>query len=432
MLINFSVENWRSYRDRATFSMIASRERQHRERLPFLKKYKTNVLPIAVIYGGNASGKTNFFKALNFVKKLVVVGTQPENLIPREPFLLNPEYIGKPSYFSVEILAKETIYGFSFLANNQTIIEEKLVEINKSTESEKILYHRKDNQPNFDEKLPDPNFLNFAFKGTRDNQLFLTNSVSQNIDTFRPVYNWFRSTLELIAPDSRFNNFEHFLNEDHPLYATMNKELPSLDTGIAKLEEEIIPFENVQLPPSIKDHMQENLKEGMTFKLPASGYPIVITRKAGELIAKRLVTYHKSSDGSNIKFEIAQESDGSQRIIDLLPAFLEMALADSKKVYIIDELDRSLHAHLTRNLISRYLSNCDPESRSQLLFTTHDSLLMDQELFRRDEMWITERDSENSSKLYSFSEFKDVRYDKNLQKSYLQGRMGGVPFLQKA
>jgi AAA15 family ATPase/GTPase len=115
------------------------------------------------------------------------------------------------------------------------------------------------------------------------------------------------------------------------------------------------------------------------------------------------------------------------RVIDLLPVFLDLCVQNSKKVYVIDELDRSLHTLLTRHLLEGYLSSCSPESRAQLLFTTHDVLLMDQDLVRRDEMWITERAASGGSSLMSFSEFKDVRYDKDIRKSYLQGRLGGIP-----
>lgn len=114
-------------------------------------------------------------------------------------------------------------------------------------------------------------------------------------------------------------------------------------------------------------------------------------------------------------------------MIDLLPAFMAIAQPTVNKVYIIDELDRSLHTLLTRRLLESYLAGCDENSRSQLLFTTHDSLLMDQDLLRRDEMWVAERDQDGCSELIAFSEYKDVRSDKDIQKSYLQGRLGGVP-----
>ena len=153
----------------------------------------------------------------------------------------------------------------------------------------------------------------------------------------------------------------------------------------------------------------------------------MITRKDGELIAKRLVAFHPKSDGTEVRFEIHQESEGSQRVIDLLPAFLELSAQTLQKVYVIDEIDRSLHPLLIRQLLEEYLSNCSRETRSQLLLTTHNVMLMDQQLLRRDEMWVTERDGAGVSSLFSFSEYKDVRYDKDIRKSYLQGRMGGIP-----
>jgi len=427
VLIKFIVENWMSFHNQSSFSMIATREKQHRGRVPLLKKYKTNILPIAAIYGGNASGKTNFFKALNFVRELVVKGTQPDSLISVEPFLLDTKDSEQPTRFSFELLIDETIYEFSFAVTRKEILEEKLVQIN--SDSETILYNRRDGKPNFDVSLKKDQFLDFAFKGTRDNQLFLTNSVSQKVETFKPVYNWFKDSLVLVAPDSRFTPFEHFLDEEHPHYSLMNKSLSQLDTGIDHLGFQEIPINNITLPESVKTELQENVKEGMTIRM-LDGYGkqrFVVTRKNGELIIKKLITYHPKLDGSEAAFEIHQESDGSRRVIDLLPAFLAISVESSKKVFVIDEVDRSLHSILTRQLLELYLESCSPDSRAQLLFTTHDVLLMDQQLLRRDEMWVTERNRQGISTLLSFSEFKDVRYDKDIRKSYLQGRLGGIP-----
>jgi len=416
-----------SFRDSVSFSMVASRERQHGGRVPKVAKYQTRILPVVAIYGGNASGKTNFFKALSFVKRLVIRGTGPDSLIPVEPYQLDSTSIEKPSHFKLELLINEVIYEFSFATTRKAIIEEKLIQITST--NEKVLYNRQGDIPNFTPSLDKDQFLHFAFKGTRDNQLFLTNSVSQKVDIFRPIYDWFKDTLELIAPDSRFELFEHFLDIGHPLYNTMNEILPQLDTGISHLGGEKIPFENIPFPESFKSKLQEDVKEGMTIRFLASSTNerFIITRKAGELIAKKLVTFHSRSDGTETKFDIRQESDGSQRVIDLLPAFLEISATSSKKVYVIDEVDRSLHSLLTRQLIEAYLTNCNSDSRSQLLITTHDVLLMDQSLFRRDEMWVAERNRKGSSELLSFSDYKDVRYDKDIRKSYLQGRLGGVP-----
>lgn len=428
MLIRFSIENWISFQTKATFSLIASRERQHGERIPKISKLKLGVLPVAAIYGGNASGKTSLFKALHFAKGLIVKGTQPYSLIAVDSFRLgNAQNTEQPTQFEFELLIDETVYAFSFSVNRKAIIEEKLVHI--AGKSEKTLYHRLSGKPNFDSSLKGNLSLEFAFKGTRDNQLFLTNSVSQKIDAFKPVYDWFKDTLELIAPDSRFELFEQFLDERHPLYATMNKRLSQLDTGISRLGGEEIPFENLPLPEPTKMKLREELAEDTTVRLLSEpgNERFVVTRKNGELVSKKLVTYHLNDEGLETKFEIRQESDGSQRIIDLLPAFLELSAAQSKKVYVIDEIDRSLHTLLIRRLLEDYLAKCSQNSRSQLLFTTHNVLLMDQDLLRRDEMWIAERNTKGVSNLLSFSEYKDVRYDKDIRKSYLQGRLGGIP-----
>lgn len=428
MLISFTLENWMSFRDRATFSMVASKERQHGDRVAHLKKYQAKVLPVAAIYGGNASGKTNLFRALNFAKTMVVRGTQPDSLIPVEAFRLDSSAMDQPTRFVFELLIDEVIYEFSFVLNRRVVLEEKLVEIGST--SEKVLYERRDGKPNFDRSLDKDKFLHFAFQGTRDNQLFLTNAVSQKVERFRSVYDWFRHSLVLIAPDTRFEPFEQFLDEIHPLYTSMNEMLRLLDTGIVRLGGEILPFENLPLPESLKVRLQADVKEGTTVGLRTSDNErFLVIRKGTELLAKKLVAFHTKEDGTEAKFDIRQESDGSQRVIDLLPAFLDLSSKDCRKVYVIDEIDRSLHALLTRRLLEWYLKGCSTETRSQLLVTTHDLLLMDQQILRRDEMWMAERNASGSSRLIAFSDYKDIRYDKDIRKSYLQGRLGGIPRL---
>lgn len=425
MLISFSVKNWMSFRDQVSFSMIASKEKQHGERVPQVKKYGAKILPIAAIYGGNASGKTNFFHALKFVKHLVVGGTQPDGFIAVEPFALDSKSAEQPSSFCLELMVDENIYEFSFSVNRKAVLEEKLVMITGT--SEKDLYFRHNGKIEFDKSLSNDKFLKFAFQGTRDNNLFLTNSVWQKVEKFKPIYDWFKDSLQLVAPDSRFESFELFFDKAKPLHAIMNEMLPQLDTGIQHLDSEDIPFPNLPFPEPIKAQLNEGLKEGMTARLASTKERFIVTRKNGVLNAKKLVAYHCKEDGVEVKFEIRQESDGSLRVIDLMPAFLELESITSKKVYVIDEIDRSLHTLLTRQLIENYLATCSAQSRNQLLLTTHDVLLMDQHLFRRDEMWVAERNSDGNSTLTPFSEFKDVRYDKDIRKSYLQGRLGGIP-----
>ena len=431
MIISFSLENWMSFRDKVTFSMVASRERQHGARVPRVKKYHTRVLPLTAIYGGNASGKSNFFKALDFAKDMVVEGTplSPKNEIRGvEPFRLNAKSVTSPSRFEFVLLIDETIYEFHFALDLKEVHEEKLM---KSTgTSEELLYHRQDGGIKFGKSFNDETRkqrLNFVFEGTRDNQLFLTNAISQNVDDLRPVYNWFKDTLRLVAPNASFEALGRFLEQMSSRHSKMNDILDSLDTGIARLDFERIASDDMPLLEPIKSEFQKLVPEGKTFPLSGAEQRFEVTRRDGELIAKKLVAYHQRDDGAKVKFGFGQESDGSQRIVELLPAFFDLSRQSSTKVYVIDELDRSLHTMLVRELLNGYLGNCTAETRSQLLLTTHDVMLMDQQLLRRDEMWVAERAADGSSCLIPFSDYKDIRYDKDIRKTYLLGQLGGTP-----
>ncbi|PLX50799.1 MAG: abortive phage resistance protein [Desulfobulbaceae bacterium] len=426
MLISFSVENYLSFKDQVSFSMVASREKQHGDRVPKIQGYM-RLLPVAAIYGGNASGKTNFFQALNFARHVVVQGSQPDARIPIEPFRLDRESLKAPSTFIFEFFVDDKCYEFGFSVTSQMVVEEWLVEVLKTTEKE--LYRRKNGEISFGKSLRKDESLRFLFQGTRDNQLFLTNAVSQKNERFKPLYLWFRDVLVPIAPDSRFEPFDQFLEQDSPLYDFINDALERMDTGVNKLGGEDVAFDNLPAPPELLAKIKEDLGDNKTLRLrlAPAGDRFVLSRKGGEISAKKLVSYHVDSQQNEIKFDLKDESDGTLRMIDLLPAFMTIAQPEVRKVYIIDELDRSLHTLLTRQLLESYLAGCGEDSRSQLLFTTHDALLMDQEIFRRDEMWVAERDQQGCSELIAFSDYKDMRNDKDIRKSYLQGRLGGVP-----
>lgn len=425
MIVSFSIENWMSFRNPVTLSMVASRERQHGERVARLGKYQMRLLPAAVVYGGNASGKTNLFKALAFARTQVVRGTPPDARIPVRPFLLEKGFTKKPSRFEFELLIDEAIYAFSFAMTREKVLEERLVRV--SSTGERQLYDRRNGQITFDKSLEEDPHLGFAFQGTRDNQLFLTNSVSQKLQQFRPIHAWFKETLRVVTPDTRGGGVL-FFDEDHPLTMTLNEMLGDLDTGISHLGSEQVPSENIQVPEALEGEIQEQLGEGRAVLAEdEANNQFLMTRKDGELVVKKRVTVHRMTDGTEARFEVSEESDGSQRLINLLPAFLDLSSDHSKRVYVIDEVDRSLHTLLTRRLLEDYLASRSGDTRTQLLLTTHDVLLMDQRWLRRDEMWVTERDASGASSLFSFSEYRDVRYDKDIRKSYLQGRLGGIP-----
>jgi AAA15 family ATPase/GTPase len=385
-----------------------------------------HVLPVAAVYGGNASGKTNLFQALAFAKRLVVRGTQPDAPIPVKPFLLDGTSHEEPTRFVFELLLNEVVYEFAFAVTAERVVEESLTRILST--SERVLYRRHNGTIT---RLDSP-FLEFAFQGTRENELFLTNAVSQKVDEFRPVWSWFRDSLQLIGPSTEFLSSELLLDGASPLAAQVSEALAALDTGVVGLGEQRVRFEDIGLPPNLAEDLREKVRSGTTlcFRDMIRNERYVLTRnEKGDLQAGRLVARHLRSDGSEVTFDLRNEADGTQRVIDLLPAFCDITAKGSRHVFVVDELDRSLHSLLTRQLLGSYLDSRSSETRAQLIFTTHDLLLMDQDLLRRDEMWVTERDFDGSSSLISIGEYEDVRYDKDLRKSYLQGRLGGVPRL---
>lgn len=393
MLISFTVENWQSFRDKSTLTLVASKEKQHGEHVPKIDKYNLRLLPLAAIYGANASGKTKFFNALDFAQKFITNISDPDTLIPREPFKLDPNCADKPSRFIFELLIEDAIYEFSFAITEEKVVEEKLIKV--SSNSQKVLYERNFNLIN---EIPDFNKLGikdnnliqqikYVYQGTRPNVLFLTNSVYQNIEIFKPIYNWFKDKLVLISPDASYARVDKLIDKDFHLYEVLNKTLDQLDTGITRLGTEEISVLNLNLPKEISNKILEGQK--IIVKSLDGKKRFFVTRINGQLKVDKLVAYHKSINGQEIPFDFESESAGTQRLTDLLPGFL--GLAKQSKVYFIDELDRCLHNLLTYKLIENYLFSCSHETRSQLIFTTHDVLLMDQRLLRRDEIWFTEK-----------------------------------------
>lgn len=395
MLVQFSVSNWMSFAHKTEFNMIASSHLNHGKRIPVVEKYNTKILPIAAMYGGNASGKTNFVRALSFAKEFVVNFRQPYTLIPVKPFLLDANDIDEnPTSFCFLLLINETMYEFSFSVTQKRVVEEKLIQIDKSVET--LLYHRKIGMLELHDSLAEnkeyaQHPLKYVFSVTRNNELFLTNSIFYRLDAFRPVYDWFKDNLVLLTADSGFDVLRNFLAEEEGNLERVNNLLNNLDTGITSIG-----------PYGPRD-------------------------KSGN---REIVTYHSKEGCKAVRFKMEQESYGAKRIIGLLPVFLDLDSINSKKVYVIDELDRNLHTNLLRHLLSNYLNNCSPESRCQLLFTAHDVLLMDQDMFRIDEIWLCKRNGiSGTSDLVSLSDFRAINPNTDIGKMYLQGRFGATPFI---
>jgi hypothetical protein len=272
-------------------------------------------------------------------------------------------------------------------------------------------------------------FIEFVAKGTPKKQLFLREAHARNVKHFEGLWKWFRDGLWLIDPHSTALGLEFEL-EEQGLKDFSTRVLRSTDVGIDRLGTEMVPFESLDLPKELKADLENDCKEGQGVLLRSSqGDRFSLRLENGELKASKLVSYHRleGSEGQ-VAFDIGDESDGTQRVVDLLPLFHRLANANREFVVFVDELDRSLHSRLTRGLVEGYLGCRPAQSRSQLIFTTHDATLLDRDLLRKDEVWLIDKNEKGESELSSLSEFK-LRSDKRLMKDYLLGRFGGVPNL---
>lgn len=417
MLITFSVENWRCFKDEVTLNMTAGRERQHLERLPTVKPFGLKLLPISAIYGANASGKTKLIEALAFLQQFVIHGTQStDQRIPVQRFKLDSDYLSKPVKFSVDVLIDEKIYSYTTQILPDAIVEESLV-IETNSKSLTVFKRFRNGKIAFDEKFfPSDrlDLMNVISQAARRNQLFLTTAIQLGAFELEPLYNWFKTKLIILTPTSEYLALNRFVDPSDELNAQMIDLIRKFGTGIDHFISQPINEYNL-----VKDRIPQNT--------PSMRIMDLFTTKSGdETTIKRLVAIHKNKKEDDIFFSLLEESDGTRRLLDLIPAFVELRMKQNF-VYVIDELDRSLHTQLLEWLIRYYLNSCGEGSRSQLIFTTHDVNLLTQNLFRRDELWGVKKNFAGESDLYSFREFKDIRQDKDIRKIYLNGLIGAVP-----
>ena len=447
MLLSFTIENWMSYRDEATLSMVGSLERQHMNTLAKLPGFRSKkALPVAAVYGGNASGKTCLFQALACLRHMVVTDPGVSGPVPVIPFLLEDEFTSKPTVFDITFLAGKTVYRYVVEATVDGIRYESLERVGQS--GSKDVFEReagldgKADSYGFEKAFfSESDHVEYAAKSTRGNRLFLGSAVAQNVIELQEAYDWFAITLELVGVESQAWSFATCATEQEGFMAYAADVLSRLDTGIVDLATEEVSIDALPQNAEFRKAIAE-LGPNATLACVSErgfgdyGFELVTVRKEGEqAVAERLRTVHMGPDGKRRSFSLSQESSGTRRLMGLLPMLFDLVNADGSsaaKVYVVDELDRCLHTMLTKRLIQDFLAGCNADTRKQLMFTTHDLLLMDQSLMRRDEMYISQRGTDGCSELVGLVEFDGIRFDKDLIRSYLDGRFGGIPMLGEA
>ncbi|SEH08669.1 AAA family ATPase [Candidatus Venteria ishoeyi] len=435
MLLQFSLANHLCFAEEQTLSLVASKEDKHPGHLLMPRPaYKHKVLRTAALYGANAHGKTKLIEAIEFAQDLIVNGRKLEQPIQVKPFRLNPELLQQPSRFEFVIFFEGVEYTYGFVVNRKQVLEEWLFARPKTQE---VRYFERISKPDGEvvvefgaslkpKKAKDKQYLDFVARGTQENQLFLTEAVNRKTDKLKPVYTWFSKILTVISADRPFQPIERRAHKEESFIQFMGDFLNLAGTGISGIstEEERIDLNDVS--KDLREEL-ENLKEGQTLSFSSSdGDSFVMYLNAdNDPIILRLKTHHEDSHGMLVNFDFSEESSGTQRLMQILPMLAD--LEQRHKVYIIDELDRKLHPFLSKLFVQSFLEK-GKNIHSQLVFSTHETHLLDQALLRRDEIWFVEKDQHGASHLYSLADFK-IRPDLKVEKGYLQGRFGAIPFI---
>jgi len=448
VLIRFRVSNFLSFNQQVELSMIPGKTRQHLDHIISGGggRNDINILKASIVYGANASGKSNLIKAVDFAKGLITGGTKAKQAISLHPFKLDTARLSQPSKFEFEFRQNNINYLYGFELNTQKIIAEWLYEIKKTTQE--MLFERSSDgddktKVTFGSSVQkkDLKFLEFVAMGTRPNQLFLTESMDRNVAYFKPAFDWFAETLVIIFPGTRFS-ITPFIAGRKAIANYIVDYLEKFDTGICGFE--LVPVESRKIfTPEILGKLAEDIKPGMNGGILLStsaenlvGSYIVDKDAAGELQTSKLMLKHRMGNCSEqTPFEVSEESDGTIRLIDLIPILnnpgehnlVYFDSGENKRVYLIDELERSLHPDLSHKFIQFFLQ--ETKSYSQIIAATHEATLLDLDLLRRDEVWFVQKDKTGASSLYSLEEFSP-RYDKDIEKGYLLGRFGAIPLIR--
>ena len=429
MLISFNFGNWKSFKQEACFHTIADDTISFEDsKIYHIKDYDAHILPVSAIYGGNASGKTNFFQALSFVKEFVVK-ININSKINVIPFRLDEDCENDTSYFGIVLYTNGSMYQYEFIVDTHEVIAEGLTKL--SANSGIVLYNREDHKITFDNSIKDQDLLNLVFSSTRQNQLFLQACRITNIDAFNDIYNWFLDSLEIIYPSDLFIEFLPVFNNDSHYINEINSILSEFDTSVEEIITEKYTGKNPYLfiPLDFLDKPVLDSNEGkfFIFTNPLTKEKFILTKENSELALYNIFSVHTNQQGHKRTFAFSDESQGTSRLFDLLPVFTKSNKYNQNKVFVIDELDRSLHPNLLKSLLRLFIKNCNSESGPQLIFNCQDVQLLDLDFLRRDQFWVVDKNLKNESSLVHFTEFKDAHTDNDIRFSYLHGKLGGIP-----
>ena len=445
MFIGFSVSNFLSFKTTQTMSMIASKVARHKQHI--LMGNGKKVLKTGLIYGANAGGKSNFIKAINFSRDIILEGLEQVDL-NKKYFRIDTSNYKVPGVFEYRLMTqsgKEYSYGIAISYAEKEIISEWLIRIEKNG-SETFVFNRDINEDgeniteseikyeNREEAIRWQIYLEDFGKNISDplkKKTILSDIAERSgkqVGIFKEildVYNWFQSII-ILFPTSQYSGLNQMVEKEN-VRQFFSKMMQYFDTGIMSVESKQGPMDFDKIFEGIPAEYAEKLKIKISNDITNESVLCKVNNQIyslkkdddGNIITTKMMQNH--GNGQDL-FEYADESDGTKRLFDLIPLFYEH---NGNRVIFIDEIDRSLHTNLTRRFLELFYKLTGRDN-SQLIATTHDSNLLDLDLIRQDEIWFVERVKDQSSRMYSLNRYKE-RYDKRVDKEYLLGRYEAVP-----
>ncbi|OBQ16617.1 ATP/GTP-binding protein [Anabaena sp. AL93] len=430
MLVEFSVENYRSIQEKQTLSMVAADNETMLDSNTFSVPDNDDLRLVtsAAIYGPNASGKSNLLKAIQVLKNLVIKSAsrmQIGDKLPIEPFRLNSETAKKPSSFEVIFIHDDIRYEYGVSLNRERVFEEWLIAYPNEIQQNWFSREYLPDNPKFQ---TDEGYKWSFCKGlkgekkriqrfVRSNSLFISHAAQNNHPQLKEVFDFFQDEINMISlTEGQLREFDFTIKmceEDNNFREQIVNLLSEADIGISDIR-----FESEPMDDNIKLVVQNLFSKEFEGRKNANNLL--------EKDFKKVITIHKMNDSnSKIELEMSDESAGTERLFNIAGYLL--FVLECGEVLIIDELDRSLHPVLSKALIRMFNNPEINKNNAQLIFTTHDTTLLDGEIFRPDQIWFTEKDN-SMTKLYSLFDFRPREHE-SLQKGYLLGRYGAIPFI---
>lgn len=435
MLIRFIVSNFLSFRDETEFNMLTGTPRRHQHHIYHYNNI--HLLKTGALYGANGAGKSNLVKALDIFKYIVKDGSYNPNDIAR--FRLHNDYNEMPTTFEVEFIKNGTTYAYFLSITPYKILEEELYITHPKKDDELILSRY--NTANKKEINLNDAYLQSEEDKTRlkiyeeeflnDNcplLHILANSRKEYPD-LKDVYQWFKYNLITIFPQTKPKALIGFIYESADFRAFCSELMGTLQTGVHDIQIETFDLDEFFGEDDKKEaeHIKQKLQKDPVYIFTNknnTNEKLIATKEGEHSKVSRVVMRHQNDKGEYYHFHLDEESDGTLRIFDLLLALY--SILNHENTVFVDEIDQSIHPYLLKQFIEKFIN--DRRTKGQLIFTTHESNLLDLEIFRQDEIWFVEKNHAGASVFYPLSEFKP-RYDKDIQKGYINGRFGAIPFM---